>query len=36
MPVGVQILGKYMDEETILNVGEVLEKALDIKEKPKL
>lgn len=36
LPVGLQILGKYMDEEMILNVGEVLEKALDIKEKPKL
>lgn len=36
LPVGLQILGKYMDEETVLNVGEVLEKALDIKEKPEL
>lgn len=36
LPVGLQILGKYMDEETILNVGEVLEKTLNIKEKPKL
>lgn len=36
MPVGLQILGKYMDEETVLNVGEVLEKALGLKEKPKL
>lgn len=36
LPVGLQILGKYMDEETVLNVGEVLEKALNIKEKPKL
>lgn len=36
LPVGLQILGKYMDEETVLNVGEVLEKALGLKEKPKL
>lgn len=37
MPVGLQILGKYMDEETVLNVGEVYEKATDWhKEKPKL
>lgn len=37
MPVGLQILGKYMDEETILNVGEVYEKATDWrKEKPKI
>lgn len=36
LPVGLQILGRYMDEETILNVGEVFEKALNIKEKPKL
>ena len=27
LPVGLQILGKYMDEETILNVGEVYELA---------
>jgi len=27
LPVGLQILGKYMDEETILNVGEVYEQA---------
>lgn len=37
LPVGLQILGKYMDEETVLNVGEVYEKATDWKkEKPKL
>ncbi|KKQ80147.1 MAG: Glutamyl-tRNA(Gln) amidotransferase subunit A [Candidatus Daviesbacteria bacterium GW2011_GWA1_38_7] len=37
LPVGLQILGKYMDEETILNVGEVYEKSTDwYKEKPKL
>lgn len=37
MPVGLQILGKYLDEETILNVGEVYEQATDWhKEKPKL
>ena len=34
LPVGLQILGKYMDEETILNVGEILEKSLEMKEKP--
>lgn len=37
LPVGLQILGKYMDEETILNVGEVYEQATNWrKEKPKL
>jgi aspartyl-tRNA(Asn)/glutamyl-tRNA(Gln) amidotransferase subunit A len=37
LPVGLQILGKYMDEETILNVGEIYEKATGwMKEKPKL
>ncbi len=37
LPVGLQILGKHMDEETILNVGEVYEKATNWrKEKPKL
>lgn len=37
LPVGLQILGKYMDEETILNVGEVYEQATQWrKEKPKL
>lgn len=37
MPVGLQILGKHMDEETILNVGEVYESATQWrKEKPKL
>jgi aspartyl-tRNA(Asn)/glutamyl-tRNA(Gln) amidotransferase subunit A len=37
LPVGLQILGKYMDEETILNVGEIYEDATDWrKEKPKL
>ena len=37
LPVGLQILGKYMDEETILNVGEVYEQATDWhKQKPKL
>ncbi len=35
MPVGLQILGKYMDEESILNVGEVYEQATEWrKEKP--
>ena len=37
MPVGLQILGKQMDEEAILNVGEVYENATQWhKEKPKL
>lgn len=37
LPVGLQILGKYMDEETILDVGEVYENATQWrKEKPKL
>ncbi len=37
LPVGLQILGKYMDEETILNVGEVYENATKWhKEKPVL
>ncbi len=37
MPVGLQVLGKYMDEEMILNVGEAYEQATEwYKEKPKL
>jgi len=37
LPVGLQILGKYMDDETVLSVGEVYENATDFhKEKPKL
>lgn len=37
LPVGLQILGPYMGEEMILNVGEVYEQATDWrKEKPKL
>ncbi len=37
LPVGLQILGKYMDEETILSVGEIYEKSTSWnKEKPKL
>ncbi len=37
LPVGLQILGKYMDEETILNIGEVYEQATNWrKEKPNL
>ncbi|MDO8619059.1 MAG: Asp-tRNA(Asn)/Glu-tRNA(Gln) amidotransferase subunit GatA [Candidatus Daviesbacteria bacterium] len=37
LPVGLQILGKYMDEETILNVGEIYEQNTEWrKEKPKL
>lgn len=37
LPVGLQILGKYLDEETILNVGEIYEQATKWhKEKPLL
>ncbi len=37
LPVGLQILGKYMDEDTILAVGEVYEQNTSwYKEKPKL
>ncbi|MFA5933094.1 MAG: Asp-tRNA(Asn)/Glu-tRNA(Gln) amidotransferase subunit GatA [Microgenomates group bacterium] len=37
LPVGLQVLGKYMDEETILNVGEVYEQNTNWhEEKPKL
>lgn len=37
LPVGLQILGKYLDEDTILSVGELYEQATDWhKEKPKL
>ncbi len=37
LPVGLQILGKYMDEETIFNVGEIYEKATKWKDyKPKI
>jgi aspartyl-tRNA(Asn)/glutamyl-tRNA(Gln) amidotransferase subunit A len=37
LPVGLQILGRYMDEETILNVAQVYEQNTDWrKEKPKL
>lgn len=37
LPVGLQILGKFMDDETVLNVGEIYEQATDwTKVKPKL
>lgn len=37
LPVGLQVLGKYMDEETILNVAEAYEQSTDWhKQKPKL
>jgi len=37
MPVGMQILGKYMDEETIFKVGYAFEQSTEhYKEKPKL
>ena len=29
LPVGLQILGKFMDDETVLSVGEVYQKATD-------
>ncbi len=29
LPVGLQILGKYLDEETILNIGEIYEQSTD-------
>ncbi len=37
LPVGLQILGKYLDEDTILSVGELYEQATDWhKQKPTL
>ncbi|MDO8570239.1 MAG: Asp-tRNA(Asn)/Glu-tRNA(Gln) amidotransferase subunit GatA [Candidatus Daviesbacteria bacterium] len=37
LPVGLQIIGKYMDEETILDVGEIYEQNTNWKEqKPEL
>src|SRR3989338_3604099 len=37
LPVGLQILGKFMDDETVLDVGEAYENATDWhKEKPKI
>lgn len=37
MPVGLQILGKYMDEETVLNVGQAYQESTNWSlEKPKL
>lgn len=37
LPVGLQILGKYGDDEIVLNVGAIYEQATDWrKEKPKL
>lgn len=37
LPVGLQIMGKYMDDETILDVGQIYEEACQwFKEKPKL
>ncbi len=37
LPVGLQILGKYLDEETVLNLGEAYEDATDWHvERPKL
>ena len=37
LPVGLQILGKYLDEDTILSVGELYENATDWhKQKPRL
>lgn len=37
LPVGLQILGKYMDDETVLNIGEIFQANTNYhKEKPKL
>ena len=37
LPVGLQILGKHFDEETILRVGYAFEQATDFRKvKPKL
>lgn len=36
LPVGAQIIGPMLGEEVILNVSHKLEKALNIKEKPRL
>lgn len=37
MPVGLQILGKYMDEETVLNVGQAYQESTNWnQQKPKL
>lgn len=37
LPVGMQILGKYLDEDTILSVGELYENATNWHEKkPKI
>ena len=37
LPVGLQILGRHMDDETVLNVGEIYEQETQWrKEKPKL
>lgn len=37
LPIGLQLLGKYLDEETILSVGEIFQENTNHhKEKPKL
>lgn len=36
LPVGFQIIGKQWDEAKVLNVGNVVEKALNLTEKPKI
>jgi aspartyl-tRNA(Asn)/glutamyl-tRNA(Gln) amidotransferase subunit A len=35
LPLGLQLVGRYFDEETVLNVGSVLEKAAAFSAKPK-
>jgi len=36
LPIGLQIIGKAFDEETILNVANALEKELNVNNLPKL
>jgi aspartyl-tRNA(Asn)/glutamyl-tRNA(Gln) amidotransferase subunit A len=35
LPLGLQLVGRYFDEETVLNVGSVLEKAAGFSAVPK-
>jgi aspartyl-tRNA(Asn)/glutamyl-tRNA(Gln) amidotransferase subunit A len=34
LPLGLQLIGKAFDEETVLRAAQVLEKAADFKAKP--
>jgi aspartyl-tRNA(Asn)/glutamyl-tRNA(Gln) amidotransferase subunit A len=34
LPLGLQLIGKAFDEETVLRTAQVLEKAADFKAKP--